>query len=130
MEGERVSHTTDRLAVSGEERAPATFAATLPGATGRLAQLLGGLDGVFAAFEREQAAADARGMTATLTGAGLGRLRDAYPHALASVRTNVIDYLDGFDLAAFAEAVGKFATAETGCHPRRLARRRPVSRGA
>jgi DNA-binding MarR family transcriptional regulator len=29
--------------------------------------------------EREQAAADARGMTATLTGAGLGRLRDAYP---------------------------------------------------
>ena len=53
-------------------------------------------------------------MTATLTGAGLERLRDAYPHALASVRTNVIDHLDGFDLAAFAEAVGKFATAETG----------------
>jgi DNA-binding MarR family transcriptional regulator len=80
--------------------------------------------------EREQAAEDARGMIATLTGAGLERLRDAYPHALASVRTNVIDHLDGFDLAAFAEAVGKFATAETGCYPRRLARRQPAHRGA
>ena len=80
--------------------------------------------------EREQAAADARGMTATLTGAGLERLRDAYPHALASVRTNVIDHLDGLDLTAFAEAVGKFATAETGCYPRRLARRQPAHRGA
>ena len=80
--------------------------------------------------EREQAAQDARGMTATLTGAGLERLRDAYPHALASVRTNVIDHLDGFDLAAFADAVGKFATAETGRYPRRLARRQPAHRGA
>lgn len=80
--------------------------------------------------ERGQAAQDARGMTATLTGAGLERLRQAYPHALASVRTNVIDHLDGFDLAAFAEAVGKFATAETGCYPRRLARRQPAHRGA
>ena len=75
--------------------------------------------------EREQAAQDARGMTATLTGAGLERLREAYSHALASVRTNVIDHLDGLDLTAFAEAVGKFATAETDCHPRRLARRHP-----
>ena len=69
-------------------------------------------------------------MTATLTGGGHERLREAYPHALASVRTNVIDHLDGFDLAAFAEAVGKFATAETGCYPRRLARRQPAYRGA
>src|ERR1700722_20752844 len=38
--------------------------------------------------EREKAAEDARGMTATLTGAGLERLHDAYPYALASVRTN------------------------------------------
>ena len=80
--------------------------------------------------EREQAVEDARGMTAALTEAGLERLHDAYPHALASVRTNVIDHLDGLDLAAFAEAVGKFATAETGCHPRRLARRQPAHRGA
>ena len=69
-------------------------------------------------------------MTATLTGAGLERLRDAYPHALASVRTNVIDALGGLDLTTFAEAVGKFATAETGCYPRRLARRQPARRGA
>ena len=80
--------------------------------------------------EREQAAKDARGMTATLTEAGLERLRDAYPYALASVRTNVIDYLDGLDLAAFAEAVGKFCTAETGRYPRRLARRQPARRRA
>lgn len=80
--------------------------------------------------ERHQAAEDARGMTATLTEAGLERLREAYPHALASVRANVIDHLDGFDLAAFAEAVGKFATAEAGASPRRLARRQPARRGA
>jgi DNA-binding MarR family transcriptional regulator len=80
--------------------------------------------------EREQAAQDARGMTATLTSAGLERLGEAYPHALASVRTNVIDHLDGFDLPAFAEAVGKFAAAETGRYPRRLARRQPAHRGA
>jgi DNA-binding MarR family transcriptional regulator len=80
--------------------------------------------------EREQAAQDARGMTATLTGAGLERLRESYPHALASVRTNVMDHLDGLDLAAFAEAVGKFATAEPGRYPRRSSRRQPAHRGA
>lgn len=78
--------------------------------------------------ERQQAAQDARGMTATLTSAGLERLGEAYPHALASVRTNVIDHLDESDLAAFAEAVGKFATAETGRYPRRLARRQSAHR--
>jgi DNA-binding MarR family transcriptional regulator len=76
--------------------------------------------------EREQAAEDARGMTAALTRAGLERLRDAYPYALASVRTNVIDHLDGFDLAAFAKAVGNFASAQPGSYPRRLARRPPT----
>jgi DNA-binding MarR family transcriptional regulator len=80
--------------------------------------------------ERGHAAKDARGMTATLTGAGLERLRDAYPHALASVRANVIDHLGGLDLTAFAKAVSKFATAETGCYPRRLARRQPAHREA
>ena len=80
--------------------------------------------------EREQAAKDARGMTATLTDAGLQRLRDAYPHALASVRTNVIEHLEGLDLAAFAGAVSKFASAETGSYPRRLARRLPAHREA
>src|ERR1700722_4909906 len=80
--------------------------------------------------EREHAVEDARGMTATLTEAGLERLRDAYPHALARVRTNVIDHRDGRDLAAFAEAVGKFASADTESYPRRLARRQPAHRGA
>ena len=80
--------------------------------------------------KREQASDDARGMTSTLTEAGLERLREAYPHALASVRTNVMDHLDGFDLAALAKAVGKFGTGETRSHPRRPARRQPVHRGA
>ena len=56
------------------------------------------------------------------------RLREAYPYALASVRTNVIDHLNGLDLAALADAVGSFGTAETGCYPRRAARRRPAHR--
>jgi DNA-binding MarR family transcriptional regulator len=72
---------------------------------------------------REQAAGDGRGMTATPTEAGLERLREAYPYHLASVRTNVIDHLDGLDLAAFARAVGSFATAGAEPYPRRLARR-------
>ena len=63
---------------------------------------------------REQAAGDGRGMTATVTGAGLDRLREAYPHHLASVRANAIDHLDGLDLAAFATAVGSFGPAADG----------------
>jgi DNA-binding MarR family transcriptional regulator len=75
---------------------------------------------------REQAAGDGRGMTATLTEAGLERLDEAYPHHLASVRTNAIDHLDGIDLIAFATAVGSFGTAEPGLRPRRSARRAPA----
>jgi DNA-binding MarR family transcriptional regulator len=75
---------------------------------------------------REQAASDGRGMTATLTEAGLERLHEAYPHHLASVRANAIDHLGGIDLIAFAKAVGSFGTAEPGLRPRRSARRAPV----
>jgi DNA-binding MarR family transcriptional regulator len=75
---------------------------------------------------REQAAGDGRGMTATLTEAGLERLHGAYPYYLASVRTNAIDHLDGLDLTAFAKAVGSFATAEPELHPRRGVRRAPA----
>jgi hypothetical protein len=75
---------------------------------------------------REQCEEDGRGMTATLTEAGLERLGEAYPHALASVRTNVIDHLDGIDLAAFAKAVGSFCITETQLHPRRPARRQVI----
>jgi DNA-binding MarR family transcriptional regulator len=75
---------------------------------------------------REQAAGDGRGMTATLTQAGLERLHEAYPHHLASVRANAIDHLGGLDLTAFAKAVGSFATAEPELRPRRGARRAPA----
>jgi DNA-binding MarR family transcriptional regulator len=79
---------------------------------------------------REQAAGDGRGMTAALTAGGLERLHAAYPYALASVRTNVIDHLDGLDLVAFAKAVGSFATVEPELYPRRRARRSPALRRA
>jgi DNA-binding MarR family transcriptional regulator len=77
---------------------------------------------------REKAAADGRGMTATLTEAGLERLAEAYPHALASARTNVIDHLQGLDLAAFAKAVGQFCSADLPPQPQRRARRSPTPR--
>lgn len=82
---------------------------------------------------REKAADDLRGTTATLTDVGLERLREAYPYALASVRNNVMDHLDGLDLPAFTEAVGKFAAdrpAEAAFYPRRVFRRPPVRRKA
>ncbi|MFD5481511.1 MarR family winged helix-turn-helix transcriptional regulator [Streptomyces hawaiiensis] len=60
-------------------------------------------------MERRPAETDGRGFTAILTDAGLRRLEEAYPHALASVRSNVMDHLVGLDLAAFARAVGSFA---------------------
>ncbi|GAB3015007.1 MarR family winged helix-turn-helix transcriptional regulator [Streptomyces pseudoechinosporeus] len=59
--------------------------------------------------ERRPAETDGRGLMAVLTDAGLRRLEEAYPHALASVRNNVMDHLAGLDLAAFARAVGSFA---------------------
>ncbi|MFF3380635.1 MarR family winged helix-turn-helix transcriptional regulator [Streptomyces sp. NPDC002680] len=59
--------------------------------------------------ERRSAETDGRGLMAVLTDAGLRRLKEAYPHALASVRSNVMDHLAGLDLAAFARAVGSFA---------------------
>jgi len=79
---------------------------------------------------REQAAGDGRGMTATLTEAGLERLHEAYPHHLASVRANAIDHLDGLDLIAFAKAVGSFATAEPERYSHPRARRAPALRRA
>jgi DNA-binding MarR family transcriptional regulator len=59
--------------------------------------------------ERRPAETDGRGLMAVLTEAGLRRLEEAYPHALASVRSNVMDHLAGLDLAAFTRAVGGFA---------------------
>jgi DNA-binding MarR family transcriptional regulator len=45
---------------------------------------------------------DARGNMATLTDAGLERLREAYPTHLASVRRRVVDHFAGLDLTALA----------------------------
>jgi DNA-binding MarR family transcriptional regulator len=74
----------------------------------------GGVTRLVARMERQglvtrgQAEHDGRGMTATLTAAGLQRLQQAYPAALASVRTNVMDHLADLDLESFAAAVADF----------------------
>jgi DNA-binding MarR family transcriptional regulator len=71
---------------------------------------------------REPIADDGRGRMAQLTDAGLRRLEQAYPHALASVRINIMKYLAYLDLPAFAHAVGSFAPDDTYAPPRRTAR--------
>jgi DNA-binding MarR family transcriptional regulator len=56
--------------------------------------------------QRERCPGDGRGYNAELTGAGLKRLRAAWPTHLASVRRHVIDHLNDLDqptvTAAFA----------------------------
>jgi len=71
---------------------------------------------------REPFADDGRGRVAQLTEAGLRRLEQAYPHALASVRRNVMKYLAHLDLPAFAQAVGSFAPDDAYAPARRTAR--------
>jgi DNA-binding MarR family transcriptional regulator len=71
---------------------------------------------------REPFADDGRGRVAQLTEAGLRRLEQAYPHALASVRRNVMRHLARLDLPAFAEAVGNFAPDDAYAPARRTAR--------
>jgi DNA-binding MarR family transcriptional regulator len=71
---------------------------------------------------REPFADDGRGRVAQLTEAGLRRLEQAYPYALASVRRNVMKYLARLDLPAFAQAVGSFAPDDAYAPARRMAR--------
>src|ERR1700751_4690216 len=71
---------------------------------------------------REPFADDGRGRVAQLTEAGLSRLEQAYPHALASVRRNVMKYLACLDLPAFAQAVGSVAPDDAYAPARRTAR--------
>ena len=71
---------------------------------------------------REPFADDGRGRVAQLTEAGLRRLEQAYPYALASVRRNVMKYLARLDLPAFAQAVGSFAPDDAYAPARRTAR--------
>lgn len=54
---------------------------------------------------KDRVADDARGSLATLTDAGLARLRVAYPAHLASVRDRVVDHLGELDLAGLATAL-------------------------
>jgi DNA-binding MarR family transcriptional regulator len=70
-------------------------------------------------LERMRCERDARGSNAVLTGAGLARLRQAWPAHLASVRRRIFDHLDGLDLERFTAALESM----TGC------RNRPAGRG-
>jgi DNA-binding MarR family transcriptional regulator len=71
---------------------------------------------------REPFADDGRGRVAQLTEAGLRRLEQAYPYALASVRRNVMKHLACLDLPAFAQAVGSLAPDDAYAPARRTAR--------
>jgi DNA-binding MarR family transcriptional regulator len=51
---------------------------------------------------RQVVAGDARASLATLTDAGMQRLRDAWPQHLAGVRSLVIDHIEAADLAVFS----------------------------
>ena len=59
--------------------------------------------------DRVRCAQDGRGWNAVLTGAGLARLRRAWPTNLHSVRRHLLDHLDGIDLGVLAKAFGDVA---------------------
>ena len=67
--------------------------------------------------ERRQGSADGRSTLATLTRAGLARLRRAYPHHLQSVRQNVFDHLSPEDVRAIAPVLSRLATAVDALNP-------------
>ncbi len=48
---------------------------------------------------------DLRGLEATLTEAGLARLREAWPAHLASVRRHIFDHLEDLDMGRLAAAL-------------------------
>jgi DNA-binding MarR family transcriptional regulator len=64
-------------------------------------------------LQRVKCADDARGCNAVLTGAGLARLREAWPTHLASVRRQVFDHLGGLDLTELAAAFAAIASDST-----------------
>jgi DNA-binding MarR family transcriptional regulator len=71
--------------------------------------------------ERVRAEDDARGQVAVLTPEGLDRLQRAWPSHLATVRTHVMDHLEGIDLVTLAKALENIASAELGPPVRRSA---------
>src|SRR5260370_1649144 len=76
---------------------------------------------------REPFADDGRGRVAQLTEAGLRRLEQAYPHALASVRRNVMKYLACLDLPAFPQTLGSFTPHATYAPSRPTPSLRPTA---
>jgi DNA-binding MarR family transcriptional regulator len=62
-------------------------------------------------LERVPCESDARGFNAVLTGAGLARLREAWPAHLASVRRHIFDHLDEVDLHKLARALEEMASS-------------------
>lgn len=69
--------------------------------------------------ERAPCEEDRRGLEATLTAAGLRRLRRAWPVHLDSVRRHVLDHLADLDLAVLAAALTAVAESEPGPPARR-----------
>ncbi len=61
-------------------------------------------------MQRERCPGDGRGYNAELTGAGLKRLRAAWPTHLASVRRHVIDHLNDLDQPTVTAALQRFAS--------------------
>jgi DNA-binding MarR family transcriptional regulator len=60
-------------------------------------------------IRRTPCATDARGLNAILTDAGLGRLEQAWPDHLASVRRHIFAHLGEVDLCALARALDQMA---------------------
>jgi DNA-binding MarR family transcriptional regulator len=94
-----------------------------PGRTLRMSDLAGacalslsGMSRVVSRLEaqglvrRVRSSCDGRGLDASLTDAGLERLRQAWPTHLASVRRHVMDHLADLDVAAVTEAISRFAS--------------------
>ncbi|MFI8890408.1 MarR family winged helix-turn-helix transcriptional regulator [Streptomyces paradoxus] len=59
--------------------------------------------------QREQSVHDARSFNATLTDAGLARLKEAVPVHVASVRRHFYDQLEGVDLGRLGAAFQRIA---------------------
>ena len=94
-------------APGGQLRMSELAAATSLSAS-RITRLVGDLQKL-GLVARDRCAGDARGYVTTLTGAGLSRLKAAYPGHLASVRNRVMDHIDPAAVAALAQALHRIA---------------------
>jgi DNA-binding MarR family transcriptional regulator len=62
--------------------------------------------------ERVRCASDGRVFYASLTDAGLARLKQAWPTHLDSVRRRLLDRLDGLDVGALAQVLTRLAAED------------------